>query len=143
MPEEEVKENKQRSYRIMIGDIVTIRREEFGSKVYYKINLSKKNQDNTTTEVKKPIKFRNGVDLKDNTRIRLIKFFEDFYLKNRYDAIFSLFCTEFETQEENTNKKEEALTQYQDNLGRESTPQAPIEKDMPVLDPFENDDLPF
>lgn len=83
-------------YKIVSGREYTISRQDFNGKTFYSIPLKKNNQDGTEVFGKKIVRFRNGIELQDKTRIKIISAFEDFYQKDRYNTMFTLFITEFE-----------------------------------------------
>lgn len=110
-----------RPYKIMIGDVVTIYRSDYKGKAYYKICKTKKNMDDTFTYGSKNVTFPKDVELENETRIRILDMYEDFYQKDKYTTIWTLFIKDFEIVDE--------IQAYGDyNL---------------AIEDFSNEDLPF
>ena len=111
MEKEEKEQRPKRPYKIMLGDIVTVYRNDYNGKTFYKLVCNKKLYDNTTIVGNKPIRFKAGVDLPHGTRIRILDMFEDFYNKDLYNTIWSLFINEFEIVDE-----KDSFEQYSQTL---------------------------
>lgn len=89
-------EKTKRPYKIMLGDVVTIYRSDYQNFTFYKVKMVKKNVDGTFTDGWKNVRFPKDVDIPDGTKIRIIDMFEDFYNKDKYTTIFTLFINEHE-----------------------------------------------
>lgn len=85
-----------RPYKIMVGDVVTIIRSDFKGYTFYKIKFFKRSADGMGVEGYKNVKFPKGVDIDNGTKIRIIDMFEDFYNKDKFTTIWTLFIQEFE-----------------------------------------------
>lgn len=83
-------------YKIKPGKEYNIERQDYNGKAFYKISISKKNKDGTKYYAKKNVFFKEGVELENNTRIKIKKAFEDFWNKDKFTPIFSVFITDFE-----------------------------------------------
>ena len=106
---------------------VMIFRSEYEGKVFYSIGLSKKNKDGSYTNGYMPCQFKNGVNLGNQTKIKIGKAWLSFYLKDKKTVPY-IFISEFTTAP--TDKQGEELDVY-------STFGATIKADDPNLD------LPF
>ena len=86
---------KDRPFKIMIGDTVNVERNDFNGMIFYKVKVSK-NNNGTKLYGYKPVRFKKDVSLENGTRIIIKDMFEDFYNKDRFNTVFSLFITDFE-----------------------------------------------
>ena len=101
----------KRRYKVEIGDIVTINRTDYQNFTFYKIKISKKNADGTFTEGWKNVRFPKDVDIPDKTKIRILDMFEDFYNKDRFLTIFTLFIREWEVIDD-----EQSYADYENSI---------------------------
>ena len=62
---------------------VMIFRSEYEGKVFYSIGLSKKNQDGSFTNGYMSCQFKNGVNLANQTKIKIGKAFLTFYINQK------------------------------------------------------------
>ncbi len=98
-------ENKP--YKIMKNDVVTVHRTDVGDYTFYEVQLQKKSPSGQVIYGAKQLRFKADVELLDNTKIRILDFFEDFYIKNRYLTIWTIFVTDFEIID-----KHQAIEEY-------------------------------
>lgn len=99
MEEERHEEIKSvRHYKIEAGDKITIKRDDFDGKAYYKTPITKKNKDGTKNLFYKNIFFPKGTNLEDGACIIVKEFFEDVYARknDRFNANWTLFIKDFE-----------------------------------------------
>ena len=85
---------------------VMIFRSAFDNKYFYKMGLSKKNQDGSYTNGYIMCRFKNGVELEDKTKIYIKNAWLDFYLKDKETKPY-IFVNEFETISETIEKAKE------------------------------------
>lgn len=74
---------------------VTIFRNEYQGKVYYKAGLSKKDNDGNYVNAYINCKFKKGVDLENKTKIKVTNGWLDFYKKGN-ETIITAFINEFD-----------------------------------------------
>lgn len=124
---------EDRHYKVQCGQVYYIRRKDIeynGSTFcnYYIPCL--KTSGGTRLNFNKKVRFKKGVELKDNTQILIINMFEDVMKnpKDAYNPIWHLMITDFEVVEE-PDDTTDAIMDYQNNLELEKN----IER--------ENDDL--
>ena len=91
---------EKKPYKINIGDVVTIERQDYNGYVFYKIPVSKRTKDGVLNAYKS-VRFNTGIELNDKTTIKIKDMFEDFYMANKYNATFTLFISDFEIIKEN------------------------------------------
>ena len=104
-------------YKIMEGDIITVHRKDWNGYTFYSANFNKKLANGKTITGSKTLKFRNEVDLDDKTKIRVLKMFEDFYLKE-YTTIWTVFILDFEV----IKNEQQAIEDYQKELLSDDMP---------------------
>lgn len=83
---------------------------------YYKIQVSQKNYDNTVTKFYKPICFRKGVDVPNQTDI-IIKFGIENLRENPKDPfnpISTIMVSDFELYKSQEQQTKEALNEFND-----------------------------
>lgn len=107
--EEELEQEEQkvhRAYKIMEGDTVFIKRDDIVSKTgipytFYSINIPIKIGEKKEN-YKKEIQFKQGVDLKDNTKIKILNMFEKVRInqRDRFTPVWGLFINDFEIVDE-------------------------------------------
>lgn len=99
---EENQEKKKINNVIREDKEYKIHRTYFNNKPVYYIKVAKKNIDGTTLFGKKRILFKTGVDIPDQTKIKILSGFETFYNKVNQNnpkapwTIFMFFVTDFE-----------------------------------------------
>lgn len=106
----------KRHYKVEVGDIVTIKRQDVRGYTFYKIALSKKMYDGTKAYFDKNIAFPKGTDLPDKTKIRILDFFEDVFTRpnDKYNANWTLFIKEWEVI--NEQETSEAISEFNDMM---------------------------
>lgn len=119
--EEREKQTFHKPYKIMEGDTVCVKRTDIVSKVgrpytFYSLNIQVKNKDGEKEQFKKEIQFKQGVDLKDNTKIKIISMFEK--VRNdphtKYYPVWGLFINDFEIIDEpNYYEMQDEIENYQ------------------------------
>ena len=100
------KEKLDHPYKIMKGDVVTIKRTDYGDFTFYNIPVTKTGIDGEKVAGEKGVRFNKDIELEDNTQIRVLDFYEDFYKKG-FQTIFTLFISEFEIVD-----RQQALEEY-------------------------------
>lgn len=114
--EKEVEENEQSDlvkpyeithpYKIMAGDIVTIRSKTIESKgkqyTFYHVEVPAKTQNNTKIYYKKEVSFKKDVSLEDRTRIKINSLFEAARYNpiDKFNPIWKIVITDYEVIEE-------------------------------------------
>jgi hypothetical protein len=111
--------DERRPYKIMLGDIVEIERNDVKGFTFYYIVFFKKNKNGEAMRGVKQVRFLKGVTLENKTTIRLLDFFEDFYIpKIGYDTVWELTVTDFEIIDVRNSYKEykQSLMEYEEEL---------------------------
>jgi hypothetical protein len=93
---------------------VMIFRSEYEGKAFYSIGLSKKNQDGSFTNGYMPCQFKNGVNLANQTKIKIGKAWLSFYLKDKKTVPY-VFISEFSQgtgQKEAPKSNDEEMNVY-------------------------------
>lgn len=112
---EEFQEQNSIGYKIIAGREYTVQRQDYNGKTFYSIALQKKDLDGTVVFGKKTVRFKKDVELQDKTKIKILKGFEDFYQKDKYNTIFTLFITEFEITEQPAEVVNQAYDDFNSN----------------------------
>lgn len=112
---------------------VMIFRSEYEGKVFYTIGLSKKNQDGSYTNGYMPCQFKNGINLANQTKIKIGKAWLSFYLKGKKTVPY-VFISEFTMPAE--IKENEGIDIYKE-FG------TTIKAEEVDNIPFSEDSLPF
>lgn len=112
MEEEEKKEYVV--HKVNAGYKYTIyRNENNNGKVFYKMGVSNTLMDGQKEWAYIPVKFKNGVELKDKTQIKIKQAFENFYYAQsdtkHWNPILSIFIQDFETIDDKIEAYSEAL----------------------------------
>lgn len=96
-----------RKYKVMVGDCYEVWKNKEKGNIYHKILVKKKMQDGTSKYFYKTIRFKNGVDIPDRTKIRILNFFEDVApnKKDKWNPYWFLFITNFEIVDEELDKQ--------------------------------------
>lgn len=127
-------------YKIMAGKEYMVFRTENAGRVYYKIQISKKNFDGTKEVGYKNIKFKRGIELEDRTIIIPKAGFEDFYNKDKYTTIFTLVITDFDIVPNPVVDTANAINNYNNQISQEEVDNFFNEEPEVVIN---DDDLPF
>lgn len=115
---EEEKIVSKRPYSVMLDDIVYIKREDVNWQgkelTFYKVQINK-GKGNERETYYKPVKFRKGIEVENNAKIRIIDFFETCRHLDKYHDEFGLFISDFEyvSSESQTNQ---ALEEYNNEI---------------------------
>ena len=111
---------EDRHYKIQCGRVHYIRRKDYeydGKTITnYFIPVLKKT-NNATLNYNKKVRFKTGVELKDNTQILILNMFEDVMKNNKdpYNPVWHLMITDFEVVEE-PDDTTDAIMDYQNNI---------------------------
>lgn len=127
-------------YKVMIGDEIMVFRSEFNGKAFYKAQFTKTNWDKTKSKFYKELRFKKGVDLPNNTLIKVVDMFEDVRenKNDKYNPIWSLFITEFEYMDKPDIDKGEAISNYNNQINEDDDFFADVKQTE-----IDEDSLPF
>ena len=129
-------------YKIMADKEYMVFRSETNGKVFYKIQVSKKNFDGTKEVGYKNIKFKRGIELQDRTIIIPRAGFEDFYNKDKYTTIFTLFITDFDIVQNPVVDTANAINNYNNQISQEEVDNFFKDEEESNIT-INDDDLPF
>ena len=112
-------ENEQdgNGYKIKCGREYMVFRSEYQGKIFYKIQVTKKNYDGTKTQAYKTIKFVSktlDTDIPDRSIVIIKNLFEDFYFKanDKYNPIWIVVATDWEIIKTSQQTAAEALETF-------------------------------
>ena len=92
---------------IIESHLLKVFRKDYEGRAYYKVGISKKDQNGNYVKGYLDVRFKKDVELEDRTNIYIKKAWIDFYLKDK-KTIPYVFINEFETVHEAVeNAKEE------------------------------------
>lgn len=121
MEDNENKEVPTSPYKVNIGDVIKVTRldvqKEEKTFTFYKVYFKKK-EFGKNKLIFKMLKFKNGVSLKNGTKIRVLNFFED-VMKNsrdRFNPMWCLVITDFEIVEESMDDTNKEIMDYQSDV---------------------------
>ena len=113
-------------------------RKDFNGNTFYNILVTQKQYDNTETRYYIPVSFKKGIEVANETDIKILKAIENLRsnklveeTKKQYYPVFSYMITEFETIEREEQKKEQALEKYQEALNGNEEQQIDENQDLP------------
>ena len=113
-------------------------RKDFNGNTFYNILVTQKQYDNTETRYYIPVSFKKGIEVANETDIKILKAIENLRsnklveeAKKQYYPVFSYTITEFETIEREEQKKEQALEKYQEALNGNEEQQIDENQDLP------------
>lgn len=115
-------ENKEEwtgiGYKIMANKPYRVWRKEWDNKVYYNIQVTQKNYDGTILKWYRPITFKKGVEVPNETDIIIKKAVENLRenKKDPFNPITSLMILEFETQVNQKAVEQQAYSDFRDSL---------------------------
>lgn len=115
-----------RPYKINIGDIIKIHRQDFNSGgkqfVFYSTVVKKTEKDGTTGYYSKELSMPSGTDLKDGVKIKIMNMFEDVRKnkKDRYQPVWQLHILDYKVIDENISNSE-LLSNYANDLEENSS----------------------
>lgn len=109
-------------YKVNVGDTVVVRRREVKGIIFYCCSVKQRNYDGTMSYFQRRLKFRKGVEIKDNTRIKINSMFENLIKnpKDEYNPIMTLMIMDFEIIDEKDTANE-ALENYREDIFNEET----------------------
>jgi len=100
-------------------------KKEYNGKTYYSIGMSKKDKDGNRINGYMNCRFKNGIELENQTRIYIKNGWIDFYLKDKVTVPY-IFVSEFETVDQTIerikteNKEETIKTDLYSEFGNEN-----------------------
>lgn len=105
-------------YKIMIGDKIRVYRKDYNGRSYYNVMISQSNYDGTKTVYYRPVTFKKGVEVANETDIIIKDMFENLRpnKKDSYNPITALMITDFDMFERQEQIEKEALEEFRDNL---------------------------
>jgi len=114
---EEEKKGKH-PYKIMIGDKVRVFRKDYNGRTFYNVAITQNNYDGTKSTYYRPLTFKKGVEVANETDIIIRDMFENLRQnkKDPYNPITALMITEFDTIERQEQIQQEALADFRENL---------------------------
>lgn len=106
------------NYKIRTGVTYTVNRQDYNGKTFYSIAVSKTNPDETALWANKQVSFPTGTDLKDKTKIKIKKAFEDFFFRkgDKFHAIFKLMITDFEIVSQSEEVRNQAYEEFNNDI---------------------------
>lgn len=102
-------------YKIDGNHTYRVYKTENNGRVYYKVQIQKKNYDNTVTKGYRQLKFVQCEPPENEDIIKINSGFEDFYVKG-YDVISTIVVQDYEKIENPQQATENAYGEYQDRL---------------------------
>lgn len=110
-------------YKIMPNKKYRIWRKDFNGQTFYNIRVSQKQYDDSTKYYYIPVTFKKGVEVPNETDIKIIKAIENIRENKNveekvrpYNGIMSYLITEFETVERQEQIESQALDEYNTTL---------------------------
>lgn len=105
-------------YKVMIGDRVRVFRKDYNGNTFFNVQITQKNYDGTVNKYYRPVTFKKGVEVNNETDIIIKDMFENLRhnKKDPYNPITALMITEFDTIERQEQIEKEALADFRDNL---------------------------
>ena len=115
--EEEKKVNKH-PYKVMIGDKIRVFRKDYNGRTFYNVAITQNNYDNTKSTYYRPLTFKKGVEVANETDIIIKDMFENLRhnKKDDYNPITALMITDFEIVERQEQIEKQALADFRENL---------------------------
>lgn len=120
-----MEEEKESSiwYKVMPNHKYRVWRKDYNNQTFYNIMVQQKQYDNQVKKYYIPITFKKGIEVANETDIKIIKAIENIREnklvdeKNRaYYPVFSYMITEFETLEREEQTIQNAYDEFRDNL---------------------------
>ena len=108
------KDEEYISYKVNTTNKYMVFKSTYGGKDFYKIQLEKKNKDNTSFKFYRNLKFVNCEPPQDRDMIRIRKAFEDNYIdpKNKYNDVCVIVVMDYEKFEDEEKLKEQAFDNF-------------------------------
>lgn len=104
--DEQANQSANKVYKINIGDIIQVKKQAVTSKNgqkfnFYSASVPKKEHNGTISYYKKGLNFKSGVELENNTMIKIYGMYENVRSNKRdpYEPIWYLCITDFEVIE--------------------------------------------
>lgn len=114
-----VDNNKENiNYKIKSGITYTVKRQDYNGKTFYSIGVSKVEADGTTSWANKQVSFPAGTDLKDRTKIKINRAFEDFFFRkgDKFCPVFKLVVTDFEIVGQSDEVRNQAYDEFNSDI---------------------------
>ena len=110
------------NYKIDTEHNYMVWKQEYGGRTFYKIQIQKRNYDNSRTNYYKEIKFAQCQAPENGDLIKIISGFEDVRMNNKdkYNPVWTLVITEYEKIVDKEASQKQALDKYQSLLAEES-----------------------
>lgn len=120
-------------YKIVAGRKYRVFKNTVNDVNYYKICISQKNYDGTTERFYKDIRFKKGVDIKNESDIIINEAYENYRRnpKDKYNGISYLNITNFTLCETEEQQREQAYSDYQDTLNENENGSSITDADLP------------
>jgi len=111
-------EKKKHPYKVMIGDKIRVFRKDYNGKTFYNVAITQRNYDGTKSTYYRPITFKKGVEVMNETDIVIKDMFENLRhnKKDEYNPITALIITDFEVIERQELIEKKALADFRENL---------------------------
>lgn len=106
------------NYKIRAGVKYKIFKTTVNEKNFYKIGISQRNHDGTTSQFYKEVKFKRGIDLPNKTDIIIRQGYENLRYNplDKYNPISYLMITDFEEVRNQAVIQRKAEEEFRDNL---------------------------
>jgi hypothetical protein len=120
---------------IIESHLLKVFRKDYEGRTYYKVGISKKDQNGNYVNGYLDVRFKKDVELEDRTNIYIKKAWIDFYLKDK-KTIPYIFISEFETVDQTIDRihkenSEEQKTDPYEEMGKQvQAEQYEITEDM-------------
>ncbi len=112
---------------------VMIFKKEYEGKVFYSLGLSRKDRDGQYINGYMSCRFKNGIELENQTKIYIKKAWLDFYLKDKATIPY-IFISEFETLQDAMQPTKEVVEEIPQNFKT-------LYEEKEIV--IEDNDLPF
>ena len=117
---------------------VMIFKREYEGKTYYSVSLSKKDRDGKYINGYMSCRFKNGVEVDNQTKIYIKNAWMDFYLKDKETKPY-IFINEFQTVEEVIDNNKKSNSEILKDVMQDKDPFAEFGQEVQIS----QDDLPF
>lgn len=118
-------------YKIMGGKKFRVFKNTYNDKDFYKIQVSQKNYDGTVDKFYKPVTFKKGVELDNESDIIIEEGYENLRKnpKDEYNPISTIMITKFTLCERQEQIEKDAYAEFQQTLSENE--QVIDESDLP------------
>ena len=100
-------------HKVQAGFNYTVYRNDYNGKPYYKIGIEQKQPDGQKLRGYISVRFKNGVEVSDKTRIKIKQGFENFYFSKNdpkhFNPIFYIQINEFEILDDKIQAYNESM----------------------------------